>query len=101
MKANTKKVITVSTRVATLKRRLRIHLRTLGFTKNDKGILVPPGSSKDVIRTIHSVQRDDRLAANEKFISDRFPHLLKYFASGDEINPARIAPVLQLVRSDV
>jgi len=75
-------------------------LRTLGFTKNDKGILVPPGSSKDVIRTIHSVQRDDRLAANEKFISDRFPHLLKYFASGDEINPARIAPVLQLVRSD-
>jgi hypothetical protein len=100
MKANTKKVITVSTRVATLKRRLRIHLRTLGFTKNDKGILVPPGSSKDVIRTIHSVQRDDRLAANEKFISDRFPHLLKYFASGDEINPARIAPVLQLVRSD-
>jgi hypothetical protein len=57
-----KKIITVSTRVATLKKRLRSHLKSLGFTKNGEGILVPPGDSKDVIRTIHGVQRDDRLA---------------------------------------
>jgi hypothetical protein len=95
-----RKVITVSTREATLKKRLRSHLKSLGFTKNDEGILVPPGSSKDVIRSIHSVQRDDRLAVNDKFISDRFPHLIKYFASGHEIDPARISPVLQLVSSN-
>src|SRR5215471_7792139 len=95
-----RKVITISTREATLKKRLRSHLRSLGFTKNDEGILVPPGSSKDVIRAIHGVQRDDRLAANDKFISDRFAHLIKYFASGHEIDPVRISPVLQLVRSD-
>jgi Domain of unknown function (DUF4338) len=95
-----KKVITVSTREAALKKRLRSHLKSLGFTKNGEGTLVPPGSSKDVIRSIHSVQREDRLAVNDKFISDRFPHLIKYFASGHEIDPARISPVLQLVSSD-
>lgn len=94
-----KKVITVSTREATLKKRVRSHLKSLGFAKNDEGVLVPPGSSKDVIRAIHRVQRDDRLAASDKFISDRFPHLIKYFASGHEINPVRISPVLQLVSS--
>lgn len=95
-----KKVITVSMREAALKKRLRSHLKSLGFTKNDEGILVPPGSSKDAIRAIHSVQRDDRLAANDQFISGRFPHLIKHFASGHEIDPARISPALQLVSSD-
>jgi uncharacterized protein DUF4338 len=95
-----KKVITISTREATLKKRLRSHLKSLGFTKNDEGLLVPPGSSKDVIRAIHSVQRDDRLAANDKFIADRFSNLIKYFASGHEILPAKISPILQLVSSD-
>ena len=94
-----KKVITVSTRVATLKKRLRGHLKSLGFTKNDEGILVPPGDSKDVIRAIHGVQRDDRLALNENFISERYPHLIKYFASGNDIDPQKISPVLQLLDS--
>ena len=94
------KVITVSMREAALKKRLRTHLKSLGFVKNDEGILVPPGSSKDVIRAIHGVQRDDRLAANHRFIFDRFIHLIKYFASGHEIDPARITPALQLVSSD-
>lgn len=94
------KLITISTREATLKKRLRSHLKSLGFTRNDEGILVPPGSSKDVIRAIHSVQRDERLVVNGKFISDRFAHLIKHFASGNDINPARISPVLQLVSGD-
>jgi hypothetical protein len=94
-----KKIITVSMREATLKKRLRSHLKSLGFTRNDDGILVPPGSGKDVIRTIHSLQREDRLAVNHDFISDRFPHLIKHFASGQEVDPSRISPVLQLVSS--
>jgi hypothetical protein len=94
-----KKVITVSTRVATLKKRLRSHLKSLGFTKNGEGILVPQGDSKDAIRTIHGVQRDDRLAINRHFISERFPHLIKHFASGNEVDPSRISPVLQLLDS--
>ena len=95
-----RKDITVSTREATLKKRLRSHIKSLGFTKNEEGTLVPPGSSKDIIRAVHGVQRDERLAVNDKFIADRFPHLIKYFASGHEIDPARISPALQLVSSD-
>jgi len=93
-------VITVSTREATLKKRLRKHLRSLGFHKSDDGALMPPGSGKDVIRTIHGVQRDDRLAANKDFISERFSKLLKHFASGEDVDPARISPVLQRISSD-
>lgn len=61
-----KAVITVPMREATLKKRLRSHLRSLGFTKSDDGVLMPPGSGKDVIRTIHGVQRDDRLAGKNR-----------------------------------
>ena len=95
-----KAVITVSMREATLKKRLRSHLRSLGFTKSDDGALVPPGSGKDVIRTIHGVQRDDRLTASQRFISERFSKLIGHFASGRDIDPARISPALQLISSD-
>jgi hypothetical protein len=95
-----KAVITVSMREGTLKKRLRGHLRSLGFTKSDDGVLVPPGSGKDVIRTIHGVQRDDRLAASQRFISERFSKLIEHFASGRDIDPARISPALQLISSD-
>ena len=99
-KNGNKKVITVSTLKATLKRRLRSHLRSLGFQKSDDGLLAMPGSGKDVIRSIHSLQRADRLAMSEKFISERFPKLIQYFASGGEVEPARIKPALQLIASD-
>ena len=93
------KSVTVSTRKATLKRRLRSHLKSLGFTRNKDGVLAPPGFSKDIIRTIHKLQRDDRLAANDRFISERFVHLIKFFASGEDVDPGRILPTLQLVSS--
>jgi hypothetical protein len=99
MPKNGKAVITVSMREATLKKRLRSHLKSLGFTKTDDGMLMPPGSGKDIIRTIHGVQRDDRLAASQKFISERFSKLIKHFASGQDIDPTRISPVLQLISS--
>jgi hypothetical protein len=95
-----KAVICVSTREATLKKRLRRHLGSLGFHKTDEGVFAPPGTGKDVIRTIHSVQRDDRLAANQNFISEHYSTLIKYFASGKDIDVARITPVLQRISGD-
>jgi hypothetical protein len=95
-----KAVIIVSTRVATLKKSLRSHLKSLGFHKADDGTFTAPGASKDVIRTIHSVQRDDRLAVNRDFISGHFSNLIKYFDSGKDIDVARISPVLQRISSD-
>jgi hypothetical protein len=100
MGKNRQAVITVSMREATLKKRLRSHLRSLGFTKTDDGVLMPPGSGKEVIRTIHGAQRDDRLTANKRFISESFSTLIKYFASGRDVDPARITPILQRISSD-
>lgn len=97
---NTKQLITVSTREATLKRRFRHHLKSLGFHKADDGTLLPPGTGKDVVRTIRGAQRDDRLALNQKFLSERLPKLIKYFASGSDVDAAKISPVLQLIASD-
>lgn len=93
-------LITVSTREATLKRRFRRHLKSLGFNKAEDGSLLPPGTGKDVIRTIHNAQRNERLTVSSKFIGDRFSKLIGHFASGDEVDPAKISPVLQLISSD-
>lgn len=99
MGKNGNAVVSISAHEATLKRRLRRHLMSLGF-KTEDGILIPPGTGKDAVRTIHNVQRDDRLAANRKFISERFPKLIQYFASGEDIDAALISPVLQQISSE-
>jgi hypothetical protein len=39
------------------------------------------------------------MAVSQRFVSERFPDLIKYFASGEDIAPARISPVLDLVSS--
>ncbi len=100
MKKKDTTVVSISTREANLKRRLRRHLTSLGFHKTEDGILTLPGNEKDTVRTVHSAQRDDRLAASQHFISERFPTLIKYFASGKDIDTVRISPVLQLISSD-
>lgn len=100
MGKHTTAVITVSTREAALKRRFRRHLKSLGFQKDANGALLPPGTSKDVVRTVHAAQRADRLAASKLFLTDKLPKLIKHFASGHEVNPAQISPVLEPISSD-
>jgi hypothetical protein len=84
-----KNVVTVSTREASLKRRFRRHLKSLGFRKAEDGTLVPPGTGKDVVRTIHCAQRNDRLKASRVFLSERASKLFKHFASGEERGPCQ------------
>jgi len=98
MGRKTNSVIVLSAK-ATLKRRLRRHLTSLGFQKAQDGSLTPPGTGKDAIRTIHTVQRNDRIAASRPFILERLPQLINYFASGEDIDAARISPVLQRISS--
>jgi hypothetical protein len=95
-----KAIITVSTREVALKKRFRRHLKSLGFHKADDGTLLPPGTEKEAVRTIHSAQRNDRLAASQNFLTGRLPKLIKHFASGEDVDPARISPVLQPISSD-
>ena len=94
------KVIKIQARKDALKRRLRRHLKNLGFHKTSEGMLEIEGEGKDVIRSLHSGQRTDRLAQNKKFIKENYDSLSVYFASGHDIDPSRISPVLQRVHAD-
>lgn len=93
-------VVHVSTREASLKRRLRRHLKSLGFQKTEQGELAPPGTDKDAIRSVHSIQREGRLAANKQFLTAQAANLAGYFASGEDIDPGKIRPVLQRIETE-
>lgn len=96
-KGSTVKV--TSLREPNLKRRIRRHLKSLGFEKTKDG-LVYSGAGKDVIRSLHLAQRNDLLRANKSFIAKQLPLLGKYFASGVDVDLANIKPVLRRVKSD-
>ncbi|WRH52545.1 DUF4338 domain-containing protein [Pseudomonas aeruginosa] len=91
--------IDVDSREEDLKEKLREHLHSLGFTKAEKGVLQAPGNTKEAIRSLHSAQREERLSANEKFVSLTGRKLMKFFASGADIDPEKISPVLERVSS--
>lgn len=93
-------VISAQPREANLKRKLREHLHSLGFTKSQDGALQAPGNTKDAIRAIHQAQREERLLDNQKFVSRAGAKLMKFFASGKEIDPQKISPVLERVSSN-
>jgi hypothetical protein len=75
---------------AKLKRKIRRHFTSLGFTKADDGTLILPGSGKDAVRKLHSGQRLERLDDGGNFLARALPTLLGHFADGDEIQPAKI-----------
>ena len=92
-------IVNVNLREARLKKKVREHLQSLGFTKSVAGALQAPGNTKEVIRTLHSAQRAERLAANQNFITLKTSKLLKFFASGKDVIPDKISPVLERVSS--
>lgn len=85
---------------AHLKHKLRKHLARLGFVKQPDGTLRLPGNSKDVVRTLHSKQRTDRLLANKEFLADAWDRLSHYFAAGAELAPERIQFRLQRIEAE-
>lgn len=94
------KIIRINSRDASLKRKLRRHLCSLGFKRTEEGLVQSVASSKDVVRSLHAPQRSDRMKANEVFLKKAAPKLLKYFASGTEVDPARVTPTLEKISSD-
>ncbi len=91
--------IKIEWREATLKRKLRRHLHGLGFEKNEDGLLQVQGTGKEIVRNLHYKQRQERLAASRRFLSEQAPPLLKFFASGSDIVPEKISPVLERVHA--
>jgi Domain of unknown function (DUF4338) len=92
-------VATAFTADAKLKRKIRRHFTTLGFTKANDGTLILPGSGKDAVRKLHSGQRLARLDDGGSFLARVMPALLEHFADGDEIEPAKIKLCLVRVQS--
>ena len=94
---NNSQVISISPREASLRRKVRRQLRSLGFRKSSDGSLELDGTDKDLVRSLHGPQRTDRLSSNSDFLSRRAPKLLDYFASGRDVDPAAIHPELERV----
>ncbi len=83
-----------------VRRDLRRHLRNLGFKTTANGIRNSSVSSKEGIRLLHRKQRIQKLRDARSFVKRVSPELLKYFASGHEVSPAKIAPRLHLIDPD-
>ncbi len=92
-------VVSAFTPEAKLKRKVRTHLHTLGFDRTGDGALKPPSSSKEAVRALHQEQRKAIIRRQRQFLSEALPGLTKHFANGDEIDPAKIAPRLELIEA--
>lgn len=92
-------IISITSREANLKRKLRRHLRSIGFSKSSGGELTIEGEGKEVVRALHRLQREDRLKENRDFISSKAPELLGFFASGQDVDPQKISPVIERISS--
>jgi hypothetical protein len=67
------------------------HLALLGLDAPTAGASEP---SKDLIRAYHSAQRQQLRMHERRFVERYGPRLLLNFASGDEVDPTRVSPVL-------
>ena len=86
-------------REAALKRAIRRHFKTLGFTRNPDGELVLPGEGKPVVRQLHRGQRRERLQSGQAFLERALPQVLPSFANGAELDVGRIQLRLRPVKS--
>ena len=91
-------IITLNSREANLKRKVRAHLKELGFNKAPDGTLLPPSLDKDAYRSIHSHQRLTKLADHKDWIAAKSGKLTQYFASGTDVDVHKIRPRLELIR---
>lgn len=92
-------VVNIASREAVLKRKLRRHLRAIGFSKSRNGELQIDGEGKEIVRALHRFQREDRIKENKDFLATRAPRLFHHFASGKNIDPSKISPVIERISS--
>jgi hypothetical protein len=96
----TARVIALRSRGPGLKRKVRTHLKELGFHKATDGTLLPPALDKETYRSIHGHQRLAKLIAHKEWIADKLPSVRRYFASGREIDVPGIRPRLEVTAAD-
>lgn len=92
--------IPLFTREARIKRQLREHLRSLGFTRDEAGHLQPPELTKECFRRMHQAQRAEKLTESRQLVEGCWPKLRQHFADGTEVDPTKVAARLEIVASD-
>lgn len=97
---STKSVVTLRSREVSLKRKIRRHLKAIGFARAPDGTLLPPNLDKDTYRSIHAHQRISKLDDHKNWIAAKGEKLIQHFASGTEIDVTRIKPRLELAPGD-
>ncbi len=80
-----------------LKKKIRSHLKRLGFKRSPDGKLQLDDMSKETYRAFHEPQRIAKLQKNRKFIRANAQTLIQHFANGNDIDPSKIKPELELV----
>ncbi len=85
---------------ASIRHKIHQHLLSLGFSKNCNGYCVDGELSKQKIRDLHSAHRQGVLQQNKSFVETHGRDLVKYFATGRQVDPAQIKPELVEVRSE-
>lgn len=88
-------VVSLRAREARLRRRIRGHLNRLGFSKSADGLLLPSALDKDAYRSIHAHQRAEKLAKHKNWIEANSSRLMRFFASGKDVNVRAIVPRLE------
>lgn len=83
-----------------LKEAVETHLVDLGFTKNCTGYYIDGDVSKEKIRDLHSLQRQELLDDQREFVEIYGRELVEHFATGRQIEPARIRPELVEVNAE-
>ena len=91
-----KKIVNIHDFESRLKRKIRKHFQSIGYTIKDH-LLIPPLLSKENIRLLHKKQKEEIINSKGSFFKKLKISTFDYFANGDEINPKKISPRLELV----
>ena len=83
-----------------IKKRLRAHLRALGFVQHRTGKVSPRQTTKSAYRALHRGQRSERLRSERAFVKRAWPVLGHHFADGCEVDPSKILPTLEIVHAN-
>jgi hypothetical protein len=84
-----------------LKRVVLTRLKELGFVVTEDGTLhLPAADDKNWLRQIHRPARQLEVAAQQNWLRLHLPYYLRFFASGNEVEPERIDPCLVEVTTE-
>lgn len=77
-----------------LREAVQSQFRMLGYSENRNGYFLPEQLTKQRVRDLHAAHRLDQLNKEQPFVKENGYDLVKYFASGQELQPELIEPEL-------